>query len=302
MAKTKTPFLSLGAHGSVGGSLTAQKRGKLTLMREQPFPTDPQSSTQLAQRARYLAVIQFWNGLSAAQKQAWLTAARPYRMPGMSLFIRRYMSLTLGLVLYYSFNDRPTVIVQDRSGQGNHGTIFGASPIDGYFGYALVFDGLNDYINSGTGLTAILNASFSLAAWTKRRVLDTHDTVFNHGIGLMPFYTQLLFRYNSNNAFKFSFKGDDLDTAIAYGDEDTWVRWLGTYDHTINDRRLYRDGTLVANDSPAEDYQGSPSDFVVGFKSDPAGDYFGGIIDEAMVWDRVLSPFEILLDYERGSP
>ena len=302
MAKTKTPFLSLGAHGSVGESITAQKRHNFSLVRAKPFPTDPQSSAQLAQRARYLAVIQFWNGLSAAQKQAWLTAARPYRMPGMSLFIRRYMPLTLGLQLYYSFNDRPSVTVIDRSGQKNNGTIFGATPIDGYFNYAMLFDGLNDWIDSGTTLISTLHASFSLAAWTKRAALNVWDVIFSQGDGVAATHSQLLFRYNTNNAFKFSFKGDDLDTAIAYGDLDTWVRWLGTYDHTTNDRRLYRNGILDVNDVAAQDYQGVVKNFILGRKALPAGQNYGGIIDEPMVWNRVLSPAEVTLDYERGTP
>jgi len=71
MAKTKTPFFSFGSRGTVGGVLTAQKRGRATLLRLTPKPTDPKSQAQLAQRQRYKDAVAVWNALSLEEKEAW---------------------------------------------------------------------------------------------------------------------------------------------------------------------------------------------------------------------------------------
>jgi len=48
-----------------------------------------------------------------------------------------------GLVAYYSFDD---CSAKDLSGNGNDGIIYGAKCVDGKFGKALSFDGVNDYV------------------------------------------------------------------------------------------------------------------------------------------------------------
>ncbi|MBA7524587.1 hypothetical protein ES705_16736 [subsurface metagenome] len=71
MAKTKTPYFGLGARGSVGQSITAQKRGLVTILRSKPFPTDPRSLPQLAQRQKYRDAVAVWNAFTPEEKQAW---------------------------------------------------------------------------------------------------------------------------------------------------------------------------------------------------------------------------------------
>ncbi|MBA7588187.1 hypothetical protein ES708_30238 [subsurface metagenome] len=71
MAKPKSPLLSLGARGSIGDTLTFQKRGRLTIARQKPIPTDPQTDLQLAQRQVYREAVAAWNALTIAEKQAY---------------------------------------------------------------------------------------------------------------------------------------------------------------------------------------------------------------------------------------
>lgn len=71
MAKTKTPYFGLGARGSVGQSITAQKKGLVTILRSKPFPTDPRSLPQLAQRQKYRDAVAVWNAFTQEEKQAW---------------------------------------------------------------------------------------------------------------------------------------------------------------------------------------------------------------------------------------
>ncbi|MBA7582563.1 hypothetical protein ES708_24494 [subsurface metagenome] len=71
MALTKTPFLSLGSRGSIGKTLTTQKRGSKTLLRRKPIPTDPKSPAQLTWRQVYRDAVASWNSLTTEEKEAW---------------------------------------------------------------------------------------------------------------------------------------------------------------------------------------------------------------------------------------
>ncbi|MFQ6062808.1 MAG: hypothetical protein ACE5J9_06490, partial [Methanosarcinales archaeon] len=55
-----------------------------------------------------------------------------------------------GLVAEWAFDEGKGNIVKDTSGNGNDGTIHGATWVDGKFGKALQFDGVNDYVLLGT--------------------------------------------------------------------------------------------------------------------------------------------------------
>ncbi|MBU0640928.1 MAG: carboxypeptidase regulatory-like domain-containing protein [Planctomycetes bacterium] len=54
--------------------------------------------------------------------------------------------LSEGLVAYWSFDEGSGSIAHDSSGYGNHGTVFGASWVEGVSGNALCFDGSDDYV------------------------------------------------------------------------------------------------------------------------------------------------------------
>ncbi len=71
MAKPDKPLLSLGARGTIADSLTFQKRGRATIARRKPIPTDPESTAQLAQRKIYTAAIATWQALTPEAKEAW---------------------------------------------------------------------------------------------------------------------------------------------------------------------------------------------------------------------------------------
>ena len=71
MAKPKSPLLSLGARGSIGDTLTFQKRGRITIARQKPIPKDPKSEAQLARRQIYKEAVAAWHALSPEGKEAW---------------------------------------------------------------------------------------------------------------------------------------------------------------------------------------------------------------------------------------
>lgn len=71
MAKPKNPLLSLAARGSIGDTLTFQKRGSLTIARRKPIPTDRKTDLQLAQRQVYRDAVAAWNALTPEEREAY---------------------------------------------------------------------------------------------------------------------------------------------------------------------------------------------------------------------------------------
>jgi hypothetical protein len=72
------------------------------------------------------------------------------------------------LVLYYSFDDDEGEVVTDRSGNGNHGAVYGPAQVavDGG-GSAYAFDGVSDYIDCGGGSSLQITGSLTYSAWVK---------------------------------------------------------------------------------------------------------------------------------------
>lgn len=72
--------------------------------------------------------------------------------------------LTQGLVAHYPFNGN----TNDESGNGNNGTVYGATPTTDRFGNpnrAYSFNGVDNYINLGTQLSTYFTLPFTINLW-----------------------------------------------------------------------------------------------------------------------------------------
>ena len=72
--------------------------------------------------------------------------------------------LNSGLAAYYPYNGN----ANDESGNGNHGTVFGASLTtdrSGNADSAYSFDGVNDYIDIGKDASLKMTDGLSISAW-----------------------------------------------------------------------------------------------------------------------------------------
>lgn len=92
MAKVSAPFLSLGARGSVGGTLTASVWKGIKTMRQKANPANPNTTAQRIQRNLMASAVNAWRtiGFTAAAKEAWNLAASfaPSPMSGFNAFCR----------------------------------------------------------------------------------------------------------------------------------------------------------------------------------------------------------------------
>jgi len=146
MAKTKTPFLSLGAHGSVGEAITAQKRGQETLLREKPLPTDPYSLPQAYQRWLYEDYAYLWRQQSAATQAEYRSAGVRFHLTGFQYWMKYQLKNLPDIAGMWHLDEKSGAVCRDFSRNANHGVIVGPSPVEGWIDGGYFFDGLNDRV------------------------------------------------------------------------------------------------------------------------------------------------------------
>jgi len=200
-----------------------------------------------------------------------------------------------GLVLYLTFDHRHQGKLIDYSPYHNHGIINGATWARGRGGrgWALSFDGVDDYLDCGNN-TSVLVDAFTIVAWMK-----TTSTTRNALCGWADFgttrYPGIIFDYTttghllylgSDNYRYFSTTPDIRDGAwhqVAFV-----VTGNGQYD--INNAKMYADGQEVnVASTSTSSLPAAKTHFFVGYSYD----YFAGSMAEIRLYNRALSAEEI---------
>lgn len=204
-------------------------------------------------------------------------------------------SPTTGLVAAYSFEEGSGSTVADRSGQGNHGVISGASwSSRGKFGNALYFNS-NDWVTVNDSASLDLTTSMTLEAWV-------------YPTSTMSGWRCVLLKEQSNGLVYSLYANSNTNqpsTVIRVGNADQnlaggpwlatyqWVHLAATYDGTT--QRLYVNGSEVANRRISGSIQTSNGVLRIGGNS-IWGEYFNGRIDEVRIYNRALNASEIQSD------
>jgi hypothetical protein len=149
---------------------------------------------------------------------------------------------------------------------------------------AASFDGVNDYVKGTNGLLNNFIA-FTIAGWIKPSANNFNNTDLFGQIGVVGMLfdpsAKLTLQHGTQKAFY----------QYPYG-KNEWHHVAGTGDG-IN-LRLYVDGILIdTGNDPTTTYGISAAAFSVGGNVSSAGNYFPGLIDEVVVYDRSLTDAEI---------
>jgi len=163
-------------------------------------------------------------------------------------------------------------------------------------GYALQFDGFDDYVNTGSGIS-LANTSFTVAFWARRFSASTWDLAVGQGAGSIN--QGLYIGFRDSNIFTCAFWNNDLNMPQVYTDPD-WHYWACTYDADTNLRKIYQDGVQVAQGLALADYQGS-GDLHIGWAFN-ATFSFDGLIDDVGIWNAARTQEQINLDLFRTAP
>jgi hypothetical protein len=199
-----------------------------------------------------------------------------------------------GLVAYYPFSGD----AGDSSGNGNHGTVDGATLTSDRFGnpnQAFLFDGVNDYISATLDATE----EFSVACWTKSNTTDYPGTANGTAIHME----------NGNQAvflLQVDATNDRMRGRTYHGDytiydeaqiDLEWHFWVIKKDESHF--FLYKDNSVVDSIAISLSQTANDLDFFVG-QHEGGLRYWSGIIDDIRIYDRALAPGEIDSLYHIG--
>ncbi len=207
-----------------------------------------------------------------------------------------------GLVAAYLFNGNP----DDSSGNGNHGTLYGATtPITDRFGSAnsaYRFNSKNDYIAvPGMGFS---DTSFTLSAWIRVSTYATGTRTFirrgNHANYLLgthntaPYISGAVFVYSADPPPNYNPNRVLANNVISL---DQWMLVTALYDRGQGKTRLYVNCALVGDNPGALDPHDPGRSLEIGnwYGTRNGWNYpaFVGDIDDVLIYGRALSDLEI---------
>ena len=212
---------------------------------------------------------------------------------------------TNGLVGYWPFNGN----ANDESGNGNNGTVNGATLITDRFGNvnsAYSFDGINDFIQAPNYVS---NTSFTVSCWVNMSTynlnsLGSNDFIFfaNHSginnssrnfmIGYRNFGNENGFSsyiYNNTGAQLGGYATNQTPPSV-----NSWHNLVSVFENGTY-IKMYLDGVLFYNQTsnvPTQSNMPSlPLFFGIGVASQ--FDFLEGKLDDVGFWNRALTPQEI---------
>ena len=252
-----------------------------------------------------------WNGLSfntAGTQTAHLTnACGADSAATLNLTVTNTLPSYLpsnGLVAWYPFNGN----ANDESGNGNNGTVYGATLTTDRFGNsgkAYSFDGVNDYIKClQAGPTG--NPIFTATFWLK-----TAQTSYGHIIGYgNDAGSGTNFRiYLGDNSCAGSMVFDTYDNALAKTDthNNSWEFYTIVYDGSIGNNtsiaKIYKNGSILSNtcfsvnNSSTNISNALPIVFGRYHGTAQTG-FFNGSLDDIAIYNRALTQAEIQALYK----
>ena len=209
------------------------------------------------------------------------------------------------LVAYYPFNGNAT----DESGNGNNGTVYGASLTTDRFGNlnsAYEFDG-NDYIEAQDSDTLDLTTDMTLAAWIYPASLPIHGSdyknIFNKRPDAGGYHFELL--HGGAGYERIGFFVDD-GTNFDYLDASTsdialniWTHVAATLENNV--MKIYINGTEVSSKTTTVTPSTNNLPLLIG-TAQQKNAYFKGKIDDVRIYNRALSVTEIEALYNQSAP
>ncbi len=220
-----------------------------------------------------------------------------------ALSVSSFAALTDGLVAYYPFNGNAL----DASGNGNHGTVYGAvltEDMNGNPENAYSFDGVEDYIavNNSTSLN-FGSGDFSVVFWSApsdNRNFHRFIEKYRHENNGWIVYA------NANGEVLANVRGSsDALHSINFGDYNLDVWHIFALVKTSNKIKSYRDGVLINTYTVAVGNTDVSENLLIGKCGNScavSNTYLNGMIDDIRIYNRNLSDTEIQELYEQGLP
>lgn len=205
------------------------------------------------------------------------------------------------LIAYYPFNSN----ANDESGNGNNGTVYGATLTEDRFGNqnsAYSFDGIDDYIK--TSASNLPTAERTVSLWFNVNTVSNQPGLLGYG-GDSSGGNSWFMGLNLQSFKSYHMSGHWLVNRIDYYYDSEpigeWHHWVITTDSSGT--KMYVDGILeVSNSTYVNNTYVSEKELGIGVISSPNGfvpytdanvGYCDGVLDEIRIYNRALSESEI---------
>jgi hypothetical protein len=208
-----------------------------------------------------------------------------------------------GLVSWWQFNEGTGTVAGDSSGNGNNGTIYGATwTTTGKFGNALSFNGVSNYVQSTTTVSYDTSANnYTISAWIYQT--GTAGNTFNSIAGInMPGLGLVIATYSNNQIGAWA--NGNLGSWITVGDlRNTWHYVVAVFTQSSSwvPAQMYLDGVYVGNSVTDRTTPATGSGTIAASQSYAGySTYFDGSIEDVQIYNRALSAAEIQTYYQQS--
>ena len=199
----------------------------------------------------------------------------------------------------WGFDEREGDLARDSSGHGNDGTLIGNPEwVEGRFGAALRFDGVDDYVDCGNAQMLQIPQG-TMMAWMKVHTdkdsgLSAVTLPFGDSRRWEPPFRSLgLGAVQGEPVFWIGINGENKEFLSGVLQLHQWHHMAITYDGAM--RRGYIDGkevfAYVFNGKI--EYSGAPTCVIGTRGKESPGEFFNGLIDEVAIFNEALSNDQI---------
>ncbi|MBW6537513.1 MAG: DUF11 domain-containing protein [Mariniphaga sp.] len=195
-----------------------------------------------------------------------------------------------GLVAEWHFDEGSGNVLKDSSGNGNDGIIYGATWVDGKFGKALSFDGVDDYVD----LASIPSQTYPLTIemWVKpdnSTPIGLFDSASGQRNVIRNYHAGYVEWWNADPKVT-------LNLATDFWVHLTFIYWYDGNRH-IN---YYKNGVLQTSATGSANSVLAWTTFRLGSINDGSAGWYDGQIDEVRIYNRALPAEDVKQQYESG--
>ncbi|MBM3476882.1 MAG: LamG domain-containing protein, partial [Armatimonadetes bacterium] len=207
-----------------------------------------------------------------------------------------------GLIGLWTFDEGAGEVVQDLSGHGNTGRLHGAQWVKRGDGYALAFDGVDDWVDCGDAPTLDLTTAVSMEAWVYPETLPPAEPMifgkYYDSFGLTHYKDGRTWFYISGG-------GNNVSGGLPIGQ---WNHVVATFDGTTMSMWVNREKT-GSKASKAPQIAHGRNLMMGRLAADPAATdpgysgtaYWRGRLDDVRLYSRALTETEVLEHYKRSA-